>query len=448
MNSYKLHDYQKDALSWILSHNSSGLFLPPGLGKTLITLSAINILKTAKHVDRIVIVAPLRVIYMVWRQEAEKWGFNFSIGLLHGPDKDSVIRKKHDIYLINPEGLKWLFTNHLAFFNKNLDYMLVCDESTLFKNHASQRFKLLKKYLSIFRRRLILTGTPAPNGLLQLWSQVFILDKGKRLGKGITEYRRRWFMPDYTGFGYELREGADTEIYSAIDDLVMHKSHNELNLPERLNNIIEVELGKQTMISYKAMKDHFAAELEDVEDEVFALNAAAKAMKLKQIANGMVYDNDKQPVFVHNEKLNAAEELVESLSGSPLMIVYEYLHDLKVLKDTFNAPHIGGGISGKELDKIVADWNKGRIPVLLYQCSAASHGLNLQDGGCSDVLWYSLTFDLEAYEQVNKRVHRQGVKNSVTIHHLVAKGTVDEKIMTVLEQKNKLQSSLLEYFLK
>lgn len=448
MSNYRLHDYQKDALNWILSHNTSGLFLPPGLGKTLITLSAIDILKISKTIDRVIIVAPLRVIYMVWRQEAEKWGFNFSFGLLHGPDKDSVIRQKHDIYLINPEGLKWLFTNHLPFFHKNLSYMLVCDESTLFKNHSSQRFKLLKKQLLLFRRRLVLTGTPAPNGLLQLWSQIFLLDRGKRLGNGITEYRRRWFTPDYNGFGYELREGADTEIYKAIDDLVMHKSHNELNLPERLNNVIEVELSKQVMVSYKAMKDTFAAELEDVEDEVFALNAAAKAMKLKQIANGMVYDNDKQPVFVHYEKLTAAEELVESLAGSPLMIVYEYLHDLKVLKDAFNAPHIGGGVSGKELDKIVTDWNKGKIPVLLYQCSAASHGLNLQDGGCSDVLWYSLTFDLEAYEQVNKRVHRQGVKNSVTIHHLVAKKTVDEKILTVLEQKNQLQNSLLEYFLK
>lgn len=447
MSDYKLHDYQKDGVHWILSHNSSGLFLPPGLGKSLITLSAIEILKTAKHVDRVLIVAPLRVIYMVWPQEVKKWGFNFSVGILHGSDKDSIVRKKHDIYLINPEGLKWLLTNHAQLFTK-FDFMLVCDESTLFKNYASQRFKTLKNYLHLFRRRVILTGTPAPNGLLQLWSQIFILDKGKRLGKNISTYRRKWFRPDYTGFGYELNEGADNQIYAAIDDLVMHKSHNELNLPERINNTIEVKLDKLVMTNYKMMKDTYTIELEDSDEAIFALNAATKGMKLKQIANGMLYDNDKQPVFIHQSKLNAAEELVESLAGSPLMIVYEYLHDLKVLQDTFNAPHIGGGIAGKELDMIVTDWNKGKIPVLLYQCSAASHGLNLQDGGCSDVLWYSLTFDLEAYEQVNKRVHRQGVKNSVTIHHLIAKGTIDEKVMSVLNGKSELQNSLLEYFLK
>lgn len=447
MSNYNLHDYQKDGVHWILSHNSSGLFLPPGLGKSLITLSAIEILKTAKHVDRVIIVAPLRVIYMVWPQEVKKWGFDFSVGLLHGPDKDSVIRKKHDLYLINPEGLKWLLTNHSTIFTK-FDFMLVCDESTLFKNYASQRFKTLKNYLHLFKRRVILTGTPAPNGLLQLWSQIFILDKGKRLGKNISTYRRKWFRPDYTGFGYELNEGADRQIYSAIDDIVMHKSHNELNLPDRINNVIEVHLSKHIMSNYKAMKDTYALELEDSDEAILALNAATKGMKLKQIANGMLYDNDKQPVFIHSAKIEAAQELVESLAGSPLMIVYEYLHDLKVLQDTFNAPHIGGGIAGKELDMIVTDWNKGKIPVLLYQCSAASHGLNLQDGGCSDVLWYSLTFDLEAYEQVNKRVHRQGVKNSVTVHHLVAKGTIDEKVMSVLEQKNELQNSLLEYFLK
>lgn len=447
MSNYKLHDYQKDGVNWILSHNSSGLFLPPGLGKSLITLSAIEILKTAKHVDRVLIVAPLRVIYMVWPQEVKKWGFDLSVGILHGPDKDSIVRKKHDIYLINPEGLKWLLTNHATIFTK-FDFMLVCDESTLFKNYASQRFKTLKNYLHLFKRRVILTGTPAPNGLLQLWSQIFILDKGRRLGKNISTYRRKWFRPDYTGFGYELNEGADSQIYAAIDDLVMHKSHNELNLPERINNVIEVKLDKSVMTNYKLMKDTYAIELEDSDEAIFALNAATKGMKLKQIANGMLYDNDKQPVFIHAYKLNAAEELVESLSGSPLMIVYEYLHDLKILQDTFNAPHIGGGIAGKELDMIVTDWNKGKIPVLLYQCSAAIHGLNLQDGGCSDVLWYSLTFDLEAYEQVNKRVHRQGVKNSVTIHHLLAKGTIDEKVMSVLDGKSELQNSLLEYFLK
>ena len=447
MSKYTLHKYQEDAVNWLIGNAQSGLFLPPGLGKSLITLHSFKILKNAGITDRLLIVAPLRVIYMVWPREVEKWGFDFSVGILHGPDKDSVIRRKHDIYVINPEGLKWLFTNHLTLFSK-FRFALVCDESTLFKNYSSQRFKLLKNYVCLFKRRHILTGTPVPNGLLQLWSQIFLLDKGKRLGKNISAYRAKWFTPDYTGFGYNLKDGADLDIYARIDDIIMHKSHDELDLPERLNNIIPIQLAKSIMANYKDMKDKFTIELEDTDTSIFALNAASKAMKLKQIANGMIYDDDRQPVFLHSSKLDAAEELVESLSGSPLMIVYEYLHDLRILKDTFNAPHIGGGISGKELEAIVNNWNRGKIPVLLYQCSAASHGLNLQDGGCSDVLWYSLTTDLEAYEQVNKRVHRQGVKNSVTVHHLVAEKTIDEKIMLMLEQKDELQKSLLEYFLK
>lgn len=445
--TYKLHDYQKDGVNWVLSHRSSGLFLPPGLGKTLIALSSIDILKTANEVDRVLIIAPLRVIYMVWPQEVKKWGFNFSVGILHGKNKDSTVRQKHDIYLVNPEGLSWLITSHIKLFTLHR-FMLICDESTLFKNHTSQRFKLLKKYIDLFKRRVIFTGTPAPNGLMQLWPQIYLLDKGARLGTNITAYRRKWFFPDFSGFGYQLSAGADAHIYAAIDDIVMHKSHNELGLPERIDNVINVELPVEVKNMYKAMKEQFIIELSEDSEDIVALNAAAKAQKLKQIANGTLYDSNKSAMVIHNEKLQAAEELVESLAGNPLMIVYEYLHDLQRLKDKFNAPYIGGGINDKELEKIVEAWNSNKIPVLLYQCSAASHGLNLQESSCGDILWFSLTFDLEAYEQVNKRVHRQGVKNSVTIHHLVAPGTIDAKIMEGLKDKSKLQNELLLYFLK
>lgn len=302
--------------------------------------------------------------------------------------------------------------------------------------------------MPFFRRRVILTGTPAPNGLIQLWPQMYILDKGKRLYPSISKYRAKWFTPNYNGFGYELRDGAKEEIYDAIDDIVMHKSHNELDLPPLVYNTIELHLPKHVMVKYKEMKNHFMIELDESDEDITAVNAASKAAKLKQIANGCVYGEEKSVHDIHNVKLEAVEELVESLAGSPLLVVYEYLHDLERLQSMFKAPNIGGGISGQELDAIVRAWNAGEIPILLIQPQSAGHGLNLQDGGCCDVCWYSITFDLELYEQVNKRVHRQGVKNSVTIHHLVAKGTVDEHVMDALSGKSELQNELLNSLLK
>ena len=448
MSNFKPHNYQQDGIDWILSHNGAGLFLPPGLGKTSITLSAIEMLQNVDAINRVLVIAPLRVCYMVWRQESEKWGFPFSIGLLHGKNKDNVIRQKHDIYLINPEGVNWLVNNHMQLFSK-YNFMLVCDESTLFKNHSSMRFKMLKRILPSFKRKLILTGTPAPNGLLQLWSQIFILDNGKRLGKNISAFRRQWFMPSYDGFSYIMRDGADSQIYSAINDIVMHKSTDELVLPEKLFNTILVKLTPSAAKLYKDIKNDFISQMEDEERLITALNAASQASKLKQIANGILYDDDKESINVHDEKLSALEELVDSLGGRPLLVVYEFNHDLQKLKSTFkNAPHIGGGVSGKELESIVTKWNSGKLPILFIQPRAGGHGLNMQDGGCHDIVWYSITFDLELYDQVNSRVHRQGVKNTVTIHHIVADDTVDKKVMKVLEGKAELQDALLDSLLK
>lgn len=442
-----LHDYQMDARNWVLSRNCAGLFLPPGLGKTAIMLSTIKLLKAANAIDRVLIIAPLRVAHIVWPNEIKKWGFDLSIGVLHGADKDTTIRQKHDIYVINPEGLKWLVCTHAKLFEK-YRFMLICDESTLFKTHSSVRFKLLKSILPLFIRRVILTGTPAPNGLLQLWPQIFILDRGRRLGTGITKYRNKWFSKNFNGFGYAMNEGADVEIYSAIDDIVMHKSNDELELPPLVKSTILIELPNKVAKLYKDMKNDFMLEIEDMDKSIIAVNAASKAAKLKQIANGAVYDENKNVTIMHDKKLNACDELVDSLAGRPLLIVYEYLHDLQRLKERYDAPHIGGGTSGDELNEIVNLWNSGSIPVLLVQPQAAGHGLNLQDGGCHDVLHYSITFDLELYEQVNARVHRQGVKNNVTLHHLVAKDTVDQKIISVLEGKSSLQKELLNSLLK
>ena len=448
--TFKPHDYQKDAIEWILTHNGAGLFLPPGLGKTPSTLMAIKVLLEHKQIDRVLVVAPLRVCYAVWPNEVAKWEQfkSLSIAILHGEDKDTVIRKKHAIYVINPECLKWLFQHHTQLFVK-YRFMLVLDESTLFKNHSSQRFHLLKSNLQLFARRVILTGTPAPNGLIQLWPQVFVLDFGKRLGKFITHFRNKYFDKSYDGWGYELKDGADEAIYAAINDIVMHKSHDEIELPERIDSVIQVILPKQAIDSYNAIKNEFILEHKESGEVVTALNAASQGSKLKQIANGIVYSESRESVVIHTEKVDAVKELVESLAGRPLLVVYEHLHELALLKKTFgNAPTIGGGTSGNKLAEIIRCWNAGNVPILFLHPRAGGHGLNLQYGGCHDVVWFSIPFDLELYDQVNARVHRQGVKNSVTIHHIAAKGTVDYNILGVLKDKAELQNALLEAVLK
>lgn len=446
----KMHPYQRDAFNWIVLHKYCGLFLPPGLGKTFTTLVAIYTLISSGTVDRVLIIAPLRVVYMVWPLELVKWGFNhvLSIGILHGASKDSVIRQKHDIYMINPEGLKWLYAEHSRLFEAH-KFMLVVDESTMFKNNDTGRFRLLRKYIPKYSRRLILTGTPAPNGLIQLWSQIYILDMGKRLKPHITHFRNKYFNYNKYSSTYELRKGTESDIFSSVDDIIMHKSNDELDLPDKTNNYITILLPKPVRTMYNDMLESYITELEGTEVKLKALNATARASNLKQMANGIVYGEEKIPVNVHDEKLMALDELVDTLAGKPLLVAYEYNHDLEKLKYHFNnPPHIGGGVSGDELSRIVAKWNRGLIPILLVQPQAGGHGLNLQEGNCCDICWYSITFDLELYMQLNARIHRQGVKSAVTIHHIVAKDTVDERVVKALEGKSTMQDALLNYLLK
>jgi SNF2 family DNA or RNA helicase len=297
-----------------------------------------------------------------------------------------------------------------------------------------------------------MTGTPVPNGLLQLWSQMYLIDMGKRLGKYITHYRLKYFYQKaYDVYNYYLMPGADKLIYAAINDVVMHKSANEINLPPLTFNNINVQLDSITYTIYKEMQEELCVDIGE-DDMLYSANQGVNIGKLKQIANGCVYKEDpynpgKDRIILdlHNEKLNALKDLVEELNGSPLMVIYEYLHDLDKLQRAFpDAPIIGGGTNEKELQKIIIDWNKGNVPVLLLQPKSGGHGLNLQDGGCHDVCWYSITYDLELYVQAIKRVYRQGIKNAVIIHHIVAKGTIDDSIINKLNAKDKVQQLLLE----
>lgn len=301
----------------------------------------------------------------------------------------------------------------------------------------------------MFKRRTILTATPAPRNMENLWPQVFILDGGKRLGKYITQFRNKYFFPvGYMGYEYALKEGGKEEIFEAVDDIIMHKGDEELNLPERLDNYIFINLPNTARKTYEEMKNEFVAEMNG-EESLIAVNAAVASGKLRQISNGGIYAEDKKIIHIHDEKTNAVTELYDNLNGRPLMIMYEFNHDLERLRAAFpDAPALSGGISSKSAKKIIEDWNSDKLSVLLLHPAAAGHGLNLQESECRDVCWYSIPWDLEQYIQANARVHRQGVKHSVTVHHIVAKDTIDERIIKVLEKKGNMQDALLEALLK
>ena len=447
--TFKPHSYQQDAVDHIIENPNAGLFLPMGLGKTASTLSAIRKLKHEGEIDRVLIIAPIRVAYLVWPLEVKKWANfeNLSVEVCHGKNRAKALNSDSDIVVINPEGLQWLarYMGSKAFTFKGKKWMLVVDESSNFKNARSVRFKILKKLIHNFCRRIIMTGTPAPNGLLQLWSQIFLLDQGERLGKNFTGYRNRYFYAgDYMGYTYALHDWAEEAIYKKIDDIVIHKSTDELDLPDRIDNIIPIELDSKASKLYKQMKRDMMFELQD--ETVTAVNAGVVVNKLKQISNGGIYNEEGEAIAIHDEKTKACQEIVDSLAGRPCLIFYEYKHDLTRLKNAFPLASVLG--DDTDLEQLVSDWNEGKIPILLIQVARGAHGLNLQGGDCHDVVWYSLPYDLELYLQACGRVHRQGVKNSVTIHHLVGQDTIDERIIEVIRDKTKVQDKLLENLLK
>ena len=449
--SPKFHprSYQADGIKFILENPHCGLFYPPGLGKTATTLAAFKVLKDGGYVDKMFIIAPLRVCHMVWPAEVKDWlDFeHLSVGVLHGAKKDQVLNEDHDIYVMNPEGIKWLEANQKIFIKER--WVLTLDESTLWKNATSQRFKKLKKMIHHFDRRLLLTGTPVPRGLINLWSQLFLLDGGRRLGKYITGFRNKYFYPTgYMGYDYQLQDGAEDKIYGAIEDVILHKSLDELDLPERSYNTIKVRLPAAAMAVYEDMRKEMVAWLAEQGELLTAMSAATVTGKLKQISNGGTYLPDGSVAHLHDAKTEAVQELVESLGGRPLLVLYEYKHDLARLQAAFpDAPHIGGGVGTKKSAAICDDWNRSNLTVLLAQVQSLSHGLNLQKGTCQDVCWYSITYDRELYDQANARVWRQGVKNAVVVHHVVAEDTIDKAIMGLLKKKGKVQDALLHYLL-
>ena len=466
MNKWSSHDYQRTGLSFLLANPCSGLFLDPGLGKTSISLAAIKILKYAREIKGVLLVAPLRVTYSVWPGEIEKWvNFNgLTCTILHDDNKESLWGEKKDIYLINPEGLPWLHSELLAGLKAGKASpfnALWIDESTKFKSHDSKRFDLLVDMLPLFKRRHIMTGTPSPRNLLDLWSQMYLLDEGKTLGNNFYKFRKKYFEShDWDKYSWEIKDFAAEEIHQLVAPMVLEMSSaDHLDMPECVYNDIVIPLPTKAAKYYKEMEKNFFIQIE--EKEVSAEAAAQSSMKCHQIANGKVYEDvpegldevqvrafkrTRKVLHVHKAKVDALADLLSELNGKPLLIAYHFKHDLEALRGLLgkDVPFIGSGVKPERAKQLEQQWNRGELPVLLGHPDSMSHGLNFQQGG-NDVCWYSLTWNLENYIQFIARVWRQGVKGKyVRVHHLIAQGTVDEAMLLRLGQRADQQLDLRE----
>lgn len=437
---YKPHNYQQFATDFILNQSICCLMLDMGLGKTVITLTALwQLALDSFDVSRVLVIAPKRVAEDTWPKELAKWehltGLTSSLVLGSAAERKAALQRKAFLYIINRENVAWLVKNHYWDFD-----MVVIDELSSFKSNKAERFKAMKKVRPMITRIVGLTGTPAPNTLLDLWPQMYLMDMGQRLGRFIGGFRDRFFLPDKRNreiiYSYKLREGAEDAIYALISDIcISMKAADYLDMPERIDNRIEVSMSPKERKLYGTFQKDMVLSIGD--EELDATNAAALSNKLLQMANGAVYGEDKNVIPIHDRKLDALEDLVEAANGKPLLVAYWYKHDLQRIKARFkNARCID---TAKDID----DWNAGQIPLALIHPASAGHGLNLQDGGCT-IVWFGLTWSLELYQQLNARLWRQGQKHTVVIHHIVTKGTHDEDVMRALENKDTRQSALIE----
>ena len=446
------HQYQKDAVKFLLQNSNGGIFADPGLGKTAIVLSVIDTFRRLRKNTPWLIVAPLRVCYSVWPAEIKKWDFDLTVNNLHNEPF-----RKADIHLINPEGL----VKHLRRYEDALEWPywgLCVDESTRFKSTTSKRTRYLKTVLHRFQKRVILTGTPTPKSLLDLFAQIYILDLGESLGQYITHYKNKYFYRSgYMNYQWELFPNSEPFIYQKVNPLVVRiDASTYLDMPDMITNNIAVELPTEAREIYTAIEKDFFAELENGES-ITVGSAASKYNALRQVVNGGIFesidsvfsgdffhDKPKRKTHqIHTAKNEAVLELVEGLHGKPVLIAYHYKHDLARLLKLFpKAPFIGGGQSPKKSDRIVSKWNEGKIPILIGHPQSMAHGLNLQSAG-NDIIWYSLTDNLENYEQFNRRIYRQGVKGQVRVHRIVAKDTIDKVLIKMLNKKASGQNALL-----
>ena len=436
---YVPHEYQSFATNFIIDHPSSAVFLECGLGKSVITLSAIEqLMFDYFSVNRVLVIAPLRVARNTWPDEIGKWDhlsdLRYSVVIGTEAERKAALARKADIYLINRENVDWLITKSGYRFDFD---MVVLDELSSFKSAKAKRFKSLMKVRPRIKRIVGLTGTPG--NLMDLWPEFRLLDQGQRLGRYIGAYRTRFFDPDKRNqqmiFSYKPKPGAEKDIYQLISDMTISmKSLDYLKMPDCVINEVKVSLSEDEREVYDEMRKEMVLDLNG--EEIDAVNAAALSGKLLQMANGAIYTEDKETIVIHDQKLEALEELIEEANGKPILVAYWFKHDLERIKSRIKVREI-------KTDKDIRDWNNGKIPVGLVHPASAGHGLNLQAGG-STLIWFGLTWSLELYQQTNARLWRQGQKETVVIHHIIAKDTIDEDVIRSLKLKEKTQDGIIE----
>ncbi len=392
------------------------------------------------EIGKVLIIAPLRVASQTWPAEIKKWdhlkGLSYSVAVGTEKDRINALMKRATIYIINRENVDWLVNKSGIPFDFD---MLVIDELSSFKAYGAKRFKSLLKVRPSVRRIVGLTGTPSSNGLMDLWAEFRVLDLGQRLGRYITHYRNAYFVPDKRNaeiiFSYKPLAGAEDKIYRQISDITISmKSADYLKMPECVINEVPVYLSEKEWSIYSDFRDEMVANLGD--EEIDAINAAVLSGKLLQMANGAVYDSENKAHIIHDKKLDALEDLIEGANGKPVLVAYWYKHDLEHIQKRFPVRQI-------KTSKDIEDWNNGSIPIAVIHPASAGHGLNLQSGG-STLIWFGLTWSLELYQQTNARLYRQGQNETVVIHHIIAKDTIDEDVIIALTRKEKTQASLID----
>ena len=444
---YHPHKYQTYTSEFIKSHNEAAVFLDCGLGKTSITLTALNdLMFDSFEFNKVLIIAPLRVAKVSWPDELKKWDhlslLNYSLVVGTEKERKEALAKKADLYIINRENVEWLIEKS----NYHFDFdCIVIDELSSFKNYRSKRVKSLLKVRPRVKRIIGLTGSPAGNGLMDLWAEFRVLDMGKRLGRFITSYRNDYFMPDKRNneiiFSYKPLPGAEDAIYKKISDMTISmKSTDYLDMPELISNEYKVYLSEKEMRTYESFKEQYVMELS--EKEITAANAASLTNRLSQLANGAIYDDDKDITYFHDKKLDALEDLIEAANGKPVLVSYWFKHDLERIKTRLDKLKIAYEVISSV--ESIRHWNEGKLQVGLINPASCGHGVNLQEGG-STIIWFGLTWSLELYEQTIARLWRQGQKSrTVVVEHIVAANTVDESILKALKTKDKTQSALIE----
>ena len=444
---YEPHDYQQYAISYIETHPVAAVLLDMGLGKTSITLTALgDLLFDSFEVHKVIVIGPLRVSRHTWPAEIEKWdhlkGLKYSVAVGTESERLSALRKQADIYVINRENVQWLISESGIPFDFD---MVVIDELSSFKNHQTKRFKALMKVRPKVKRIVGLTGTPSSNGLMDLWAEFRLLDMGERLGRFIGQYRTSYFRPDKQNgqvvFSYKPLPGAEKQIYGKISDITISmKSDDHLQMPELINSRYTVYLSEKEDSRYADLKKDLVLQMPD--GEITAANAASLSGKLSQMANGAIYTDAGETVAIHERKLDALEDIIEAANGKPVLVAYWFRHDLERIAERLHKLKIP--CSRLDTDGSIRKWNAGEIPVALIHPASAGHGLNLQSGG-NTLVWFGLTWSLELYQQTVARLWRQGqASETVVVQHIITKGTIDERIMKALSEKDTTQAALID----